>query len=222
MLRIRPLSDRQLFARWVEMLFLFFGSPMLFVVYGRYARLAGLSEVPKVPLLGVLFVVTTMLLLGDPDFDRRRLWNWAGLRHAWRGTLLRFIPCAAGLLLYAWWYHSPTFLDMPRAHTRFWLMLLILYPLLSVYPQEVVYRVFFEHRYGCLTAHRASRLLLNAAAFSCMHIVYENTIAVALTFLGGLLFAGTYERTESAAAPSLEHALFGCLIFTAGLGAFFS
>lgn len=38
----------------------------------------------------------------------------------------------------------------------------------------------------------------------------------------GVLFAWTYERTRSTLAVSVEHALFGCWMFTVGLGSFFS
>jgi uncharacterized protein len=54
-----------------------------------------------------------------------------------------------------------------------------------------------------------------------MHILFHNWIALALTFPGGILFALRYCNTRSLAVSSLEHALYGCFLFTIGLGQFF-
>ena len=45
--------------------------------------------------------------------------------------------------------------------------------------------------------------------------------AVTISFIGGLIFAYRYTRTRSFLAVWLEHALYGDLIFTVGLGRFF-
>jgi hypothetical protein len=42
-----------------------------------------------------------------------------------------------------------------------------------------------------------------------------------LTLIGGWLFARRYQRTRSLLAASVEHALYGVLAFTVGLGALF-
>jgi hypothetical protein len=42
-----------------------------------------------------------------------------------------------------------------------------------------------------------------------------------LTFFGGYLFAYTYAKTRSLLLVSIEHALYGCLLYTIGLGRFF-
>ena len=64
-------------------------------------------------------------------------------------------------------------------------------------------------------------ILLSALAFSLMHIVFRNWIAVVLTFFGGLLFARRHLETRSLFVSSFEHALYGCFVFTIGLGQFF-
>ena len=45
--------------------------------------------------------------------------------------------------------------------------------------------------------------------------------AVALSLIGGLIFAYRFVKTRSLLAVWLEHALYGDLIFTSGLGRFF-
>jgi membrane protease YdiL (CAAX protease family) len=62
---------------------------------------------------------------------------------------------------------------------------------------------------------------LNAFCFGYMHIIFHNWVAVVLTIIGGFLFAVTYNKTRSTLLVSIEHSLFGCLIFTIGLGEFF-
>jgi len=43
-------------------------------------------------------------------------------------------------------------------------------------------------------------------------------LAPALTLAGGLLFAFRYAQTGSLATSCFEHALYGCWLFTVGLG----
>jgi membrane protease YdiL (CAAX protease family) len=61
----------------------------------------------------------------------------------------------------------------------------------------------------------------SAAAFGFLHIIFRNSLAVGLTFCGGILFAWRYAETGSLATSSFEHALYGCWQFTVGLGQYF-
>mgnify|MGYP006272088105 FL=1 len=107
--------------------------------------------------------------------------------------------------------------ERPRALARE----LTLYWTLSVIPQELLYRTFFYHRYQpYLPSH--ALLLMNAAAFGFAHVIFKNTVAPLLTFGAGLLFAHSYERHRSLPLVSLEHALYGGLIFALGLGKYFT
>lgn len=164
----------------------------------------------------------SLALAFDRSFDRRRLWDTAPLRGEWPRIVRTFAVGAAGVAAYTLVAHRDRLFALPREEPLVWGALMVLYPLLSVFPQELVYRTFFYHRYAAILPGRWTALVLNAVAFGAMHIVYENVVAVVLTTLGGFLFARTYERTGSTLTASFEHALYGCLIFTIGLGAFFS
>jgi membrane protease YdiL (CAAX protease family) len=98
---------------------------------------------------------------------------------------------------------------------------MLLYPLLSVYPQELLYRGFFFHRYAPLFGSGRGMLLASALSFGFVHIIFRNTLAVFLCVSGGLLFALTYNQSGSLLLACLEHALFGNFLFTIGLGQFF-
>jgi membrane protease YdiL (CAAX protease family) len=98
---------------------------------------------------------------------------------------------------------------------------MVMYPIASVYPQEVIFRAFFLCRYTAIFGDGWTILLASAATFAYAHILFGNGVAVGLSFLGGLLFAWRYRTTQSLLVSSIEHALYGQLIFTVGLGEFF-
>jgi membrane protease YdiL (CAAX protease family) len=112
-------------------------------------------------------------------------------------------------------------LDMPRNDTALWLAVVLLYPLLSVYPQELVYRAFLLHRYAPLLGTGRFAAAVSAVAFGFAHLLFGNAFAVVTTVVGGWLFARRYQRTRSLLATSVEHALYGVTIFTVGLGRLF-
>ncbi|WP_336760764.1 CPBP family intramembrane glutamic endopeptidase [Asaia sp. VD9] len=133
----------------------------------------------------------------------------------------RFLVLGSGLALLCWQLAPEHFLDLPRHRPGFWLLLMLLYPLLSVWPQEVLYRQFLFTRYAALLETPLRRITASAIAFGFAHVIFLNWIAVALTVAGGVLFARDYERHRSLRLSCLEHSLFGCLIFTLGLGHYF-
>ena len=172
-------------------------------------------------------VICCTMLVRDPSFDRRRLWNWGGVRPQ-LGRVIGLFAIGAALGVALTWLLAPERLfAFPLERTRLWLAVMILYPVLSVVPQNVVYRAFIFHRYARLmpsewseTRRRWAMIGLSAVAFSWAHIVFWNLFALSITLLGGVLFAYTYQRSRSVAAASVEHALYGCGIFTLGLGVY--
>ena len=98
---------------------------------------------------------------------------------------------------------------------------MVLYPLLSVYPQELFFRAFFFHRYRRLFGQGMATVVASALLFGFVHIVFGNWISILLSSVGGMLFARTYFHSGSLALTCIEHALYGNFIFTIGLGEFF-
>jgi membrane protease YdiL (CAAX protease family) len=98
---------------------------------------------------------------------------------------------------------------------------MLFYPVLSVYPQELAFRAYFFHRYAPVFRSKIAMILASAVAFGYAHIILHNWIAIIFTTVGGLLFAVTYWRTRSLLATCLEHAIYGCYIFTVGWGWYF-
>lgn len=103
----------------------------------------------------------------------------------------------------------------------FWALVMVLYPLISVLPQEIIFRLFFFERYKNIFSRAQVMVLASGLAFGFAHVIFENWVAPLLTAIGGILFAMTYSRRKSLALVSLEHALYGDFIFTIGLGFYF-
>ena len=148
------------------------------------------------------------------------------LRHGaaaaeWRRILVTYavvVPCLIGLL---WAIKPEVLFALPIKHTQLWLLIMVAYPFISVLPQELVYRVFFFERYRLLFGQGIAMVTASAAAFGFGHIVFHNWLAVLLTLPGGWLFGTTYRRTGSLRLAAIEHALYGCAVFTIGYGSFF-
>lgn len=98
-----------------------------------------------------------------------------------------------------------------------WLAIIIIYSCTSVYFQEFVYRVFFFRRYSSLF-NRKIIVFINGLVFGFAHLIFKNYLIFLMTFLGGIVFALTYRKTKSLLLTSLEHAVYGCWLFTLGIG----
>lgn len=171
-------------------------------------------------LLCALAWCFTLLLL-DPRFKRFRLWNMDKFREHLPQVLRTFALGAVIITVASWLLAPEYFFALPLEHTAMWLTLLVLYPLLSAWPQELIFRTFLFHRYKNVVQSKQSRALLSATSFACAHLVFANWIAVVGSFFAGLLFARTYMRSRSTLLVAVEHSLWGCWLFTAGLGIHF-
>ncbi|QDH25432.1 CPBP family intramembrane metalloprotease [Neokomagataea tanensis] len=143
------------------------------------------------------------------------------LRPHLKSLLQRFCVLAPCILLMTWLVFPHNFLSLPRTNPKLWGLVLLLYPVLSVWPQEMLYRRFLFTRYSALFSSNHAVVLASALAFGFAHILFLNAIAIGLCTIGGLLFARDYAKHNSLLLSCIEHALYGCLLFTAGLGRFF-
>ncbi|MFD2292318.1 type II CAAX prenyl endopeptidase Rce1 family protein [Mariniflexile gromovii] len=100
-----------------------------------------------------------------------------------------------------------------------WVLLLFIYSVFSVYPQELLYRTFFFNRYKNYFKSESLFLFVNAICFSLSHLFFKNSLVLLMTFIGGLLFALTFNKTKSTLLVSIEHAIYGSWLFTVGMGA---
>ncbi len=205
-----------------ECALLFVGLPGLILVSRRVDLGFRLPWV-WVMLVAALGVLVWLLRFGR--LRRHEFWrsdDAAAERAALNRMLLRFVPAALALIaMTAWWLPDRLF-NLPRERPLLWLGIATFYPLISVYPQELLFRLFFFKRYAALFPDRRVIVAMNALVFGWAHVFFPTpVVAVGLCIVGGLLFADTYARTRSLRLVWLEHALYGVLVFTIGMGEFF-
>ena len=78
-----------------------------------------------------------------------------------------------------------------------------------------------SNRYKSIFKSDNNLVISSALFFSITHILFLNFIAPILSFIGGLLFANTYNKHRSLLLVSIEHGLYGNTLFFIGLGWYF-
>jgi membrane protease YdiL (CAAX protease family) len=173
------------------------------------------------PVLWALALYCYVVLRRQPDFKPRKFWRTSALAARGRSILALFLPAACLLTLAVYALAPQLFLNLPRQQPFLWALVMLLYPIFSVVPQTLIYRAFIFNRYGPLFPNPRMLILASAASFAWLHIVLRNPLAPLLTLPAGVLFAWRYANTNSVLVSAFEHALYGCLVFTTGLGAYF-
>jgi membrane protease YdiL (CAAX protease family) len=178
-------------------------------------------RVPVIPTILAALVVFAARIAGDRSFRWRDLLATGASRTEWSRVARTFALGALGLCGLTCLVAPDELFRLPSERTELWLAILLSYPLLSVVPQELVFRPFFFHRYRPLFGGERALWLGSALAFGWAHALFGEPLSVLLSGLGGLLFGRTWLRTRSLWLVSFEHALYGCFVFTVGLHGYF-
>ncbi len=179
-------------------------------------------HIPLPVVLQPLLLGFIAYMLWDPTFKLRRELSHRYPLTTLAAILATFAIVGAAVALWVATELPHRFLALPRSNWAVWLAIMILYPLLSVIPQELIYRTFFFHRYGPLFgSSRWLAILTNGLLFGFAHIIFGSYVSIVLTTFLGFLLAWRYDETRALWAVWLEHSLYGCLIFTVGLGHYF-
>ncbi|MBX2806509.1 MAG: CPBP family intramembrane metalloprotease [Hyphomicrobiales bacterium] len=200
----------------IEMVILFGLTPILvYMLLYEY-------RMPLFQILPPVFLVFIVFLTFDRTFSWKKL-LLTGVSFKQLLSILMILAIAGpGFVIFAQNDVPERFLTFPRYAYDIWVMVMIMYPLISVTTQEIMYRVFFFHRYKPLFERDPQgAIVLNAVLFSFSHIVFQNVTTLIISLLGGLLFAWRYQSSKSYWALVLEHSIYGNLIFTVGLGKYF-
>ena len=108
----------------------------------------------------------------------------------------------------------------PKTNFKLWLIVIFIYPFLSVIPQELVYRVFFFQRYFPNINRFYFPAFLNLVVFAYGHLVFSNMHAIIITAIVSPIFTYAYLK-KSFLTCVILHTLGGQIIFTLGLGKYF-
>jgi membrane protease YdiL (CAAX protease family) len=209
-----PVVSRSRQARLlVEYLVLFFG-------LAGAAALFNASGSP-IPFLVAGAIGTVWYLRSQKDFDRRNFFRTSAIRGELRPMLILWAISAAVVVTSLVLLAPERLFELPRENPTIWVFVMVFYPLLSVYPQELIFAGFLFHRYRPVFGSGAGFVVASAAAFGFVHIIYGHWLSVVLTTFLGAVLAHRYAKTRSLAVVWLEHALYGLLAFSVGLGSFF-
>ena len=164
---------------------------------------------------GFLYSMYVLLQVEKNTFRVQKNLRW---KQFWMQSLIKLLLLAKITILFVWFTDKEILFGVLLNKPKLWLMILFFYTIFSVYPQELIYRTFFFQRYQHIFKNEVLFILLNAALFSLAHLFFNNMLVLFLTFIGGIIFAITYKKTKSTLLVSIEHSIYGCWLFTVGMG----
>jgi membrane protease YdiL (CAAX protease family) len=166
-------------------------------------------------ILGFLYIILVLFKVENIKISISKQIHWKAFR---KDILLKLFLIAIITTLFVYFVDGQNLFKVLLNKPFLWLFILFVYSVFSVYPQELVYRTFFFKRYQSVFSSDALFIFVNAIIFSLAHLFFKNTLVIVLTFCGGLLFAYTYRKTQSTILVTIEHAVYGCWLFTVGMG----
>jgi uncharacterized protein len=203
-------------SRWLEFTVLFCALPLMAIVF---------REQTITLLIPALFVIAGFCiwkLVKDVDFKRKRLGRLSDLSKFKRHIHLGFTAWSLVVVGLSWLLLPELFLSLPLQQPYMWFSTIFVYPILSVIPQELIFRTYFFHRYKKLFPGKMLRIVVSAFCFALAHAFYGNWVAVVVAAIGGLLFGLTYALTKSTLIVVIQHSAWGLLLFTVGIGNYFN
>lgn len=193
----------------IECILIFLVLPFIFIFdISFYIKLSitllGFAHIVRITLLKKLFTFPELYAIYDAK--------------EWKNIALKtiFLIIISTLLMYL--FNGEKLFIVVRNKPLLWITICCFYSIFSVFPQELLYRSFFFKRYASIFKNPAVFIIINALAFSIAHSLLLNVYICILTFIGGLVFAITYQKTKSILLTSLEHAVYGSWLFTLGIG----
>ena len=152
----------------------------------------------------------------------REIWKWEAVNwENMKPMLIRWIFASIGMLGFIYFIDPERMFFLVKERPHIIPFLLLMYPLLSALPQEFIFCSFFFERYKRLFRTETVMIIASALVFAYAHVLYINWVAPFLSFIAGLIFATTYSKTRSLALVTIEHGLYGNVLFLVGLGWYF-
>ncbi|HCM83986.1 MAG TPA: CPBP family glutamic-type intramembrane protease [Alphaproteobacteria bacterium] len=199
---------------FIEFLLLCVALPTV-IILGRLAPL-------MFPLLwaAALYCLLIFIRVARPDW--KNIWNWQAINlRNLRPIMLRFAAAAIGIILFTWAYDPDRLFSLFYTRPDIIPRIMVFYPLLSALPQEFIFCTFFFWRYAVFFPQPRAMIFASALVFAFAHVLFINPVAPPLSFIAGLIFAQTYQKTRSLALVTLEHGFYGNALFLIGLGWYF-
>lgn len=182
-----------------------------------------LYKLNKILLLQIIFIYTLIIYYKKiRNFLYFKIQSFKNNFYYAKWILLRFLGIITIILTFIFYvYPERLFYPFKTFPTYILIIVIIIYPLLSVIQQEFIFRIFFFERYYAFFQSKWEFYFTNALLFMFIHIIYKNYIALLFTFFGNFLFLSTFFKTRSVYWIVLEHSIYGLIIFYTSLGDFF-
>ncbi len=206
MMKLQPTSNVY---KIVEFILIFILAPISFAF--NYA-------VQIKTVIGVLGLLYILFVLFKIEKLKVRKPNLTHLKKHFKIILIRGLVIIITTIIFVWFTDKNVLFYVPQNNPRLWGIILFVYSFFSVFPQELMYRTFYFSRYKSIFKNTTWLIFINALVFSIAHVLFKNTLVLLITFIGGLLFALSYYKTKSTMYVTLEHAIYGCWLFTVGMG----
>ena len=167
----------------------------------------------------ILFGVIHVLLITKRKglMLRKQLIKWPQ-DSEWKFILMKFILLASLTIIGMDIFDPKDLFAILLKKPLVWLSVSASYFIVSVYPQEFLFRAFFFERYNRMFKNLNQLIFVNALIFSFAHIMFNSVFVLVLTFFGSIIFSLTYIKTKSIMLVSIEHFLYGAWLFTVGMG----
>lgn len=193
----------------VELLLLFVGIPIILAL-------------PFYMLIKILIVLVALIyclwiVLKFRLFTKQELYKSYHHRY-WKMIGLYFLLIAISTSILVWKTMPENLFFVLKKSPLFWLGLTLFYAFFSVYPQEIIYRLFFFKRYQSITSNTTLLISINILAFPLAHLFFHSWLVLLVTLVGGILFSISYFKTKSLMVTVIEHSLYGSWLFTVGMG----
>ncbi len=193
----------------VELITLFIVLPVSFIFeYSGWTKVI-------LSLLAFVYIVFVLLKVYNNKFKLAPNLNW---KLFWKETFVKLAVIIVITTIYVFFVDRDNLFGVLFNKPLLWLIILFVYSITSVYPQELIYRTFFFQRYEALFKSKTTFIAVNAVIFSLAHLLFWNVLVLFLTLVGGVFFALSYYKTRSTLLVSIEHAIYGCWLFTVGMG----
>jgi len=136
----------------------------------------------------------------------------------WKMIGLYFLLITISTSIFVWKTMPENLFIVLKKAPLFWLGLILFYSIFSVYPQEILYRLFFFKRYQSITSNTTLFIIMNILVFPLAHLFFHNWFLLFITLIGGILFSISFYKSKSLMVTFIEHALYGSWLFTIGMG----
>lgn len=127
----------------IEFLTLYFFVPIL-ILFSR-SWLKEMVRGRSFLIVFLPFVATFLLfiLFKTNKINRKELFSVPNFWKNFLGILTIFLPISLVLTAVAYFFFDELFLSLSRFSLKLWLLVMCLYPMFSVLPQGIIYRIFF-------------------------------------------------------------------------------